>query len=124
MRGGEHVWATRHEFALALFALIEAWHNLSRCHSSIKMLSSSDFELQMDAGTSGMITTTSLSAAPGEGQPASTSNFGSVAPGDFDGGHARLNGRLTTCRLGALHGSRGGGAEADFPEIGRHSGLA
>lgn len=45
----EHVWATRHELALAVFEWIEAWYNHSRRHSSIKMLSPIDYELQMAA---------------------------------------------------------------------------
>ena len=45
----EHAWATRHELALAVFEWIEAWYNPSRRHSSIKMLSPVDYELQMTA---------------------------------------------------------------------------
>ena len=45
----EHHWTTRRQLALAIFDWIEAWYNPSRRHSSIKMLSPIDFELQMAA---------------------------------------------------------------------------
>ncbi len=45
----EHRWATRRQLALAIFEWIESWYNPSRRHSSIKMLSPIDYELQMAA---------------------------------------------------------------------------
>ena len=45
----EHRWATRRQLALAIFEWIEAWYNPSRRHSSINMLSPTDFERQMAA---------------------------------------------------------------------------
>ena len=45
----EHHWATRRDLALAMFDWIEGWYNPSRRHSSVKMLSPIDFELQMAA---------------------------------------------------------------------------
>jgi putative transposase len=45
----EHHGATRRQLALAIFEWIEAWYNPSRRHSSIKMLSPIDYELQMAA---------------------------------------------------------------------------
>ncbi len=44
-----HRWTSRRQLALAVFEWIEAWYNPSRRHSSIKMLSPIDFELQMKA---------------------------------------------------------------------------
>ncbi|MBA3282345.1 MAG: IS3 family transposase [Acidimicrobiia bacterium] len=45
----EHRWTTRRQLALAIFEWIEAWYNPTRRHSSIKMLSPIDFEVQMKA---------------------------------------------------------------------------
>jgi len=45
----EHRWTTRRQLALAIFEWIESWYNPSRRHSSIKMLSPIDYELQMAA---------------------------------------------------------------------------
>ena len=45
----EHRWNTRRQLALAIFEWIESWYNPSRRHSSIKMLSPIDYELQMAA---------------------------------------------------------------------------
>ncbi len=45
----EHCWASRRQLAQAIFEWIEAWYNPTRRHSSIKMLSPIDFELQMAA---------------------------------------------------------------------------
>ena len=45
----ERRWDTRRQLALAVFEWVEAWYNPTRRHSSIKMLSPVDFELQMAA---------------------------------------------------------------------------
>ena len=45
----QHRWASRRQLASAIFEWIEAWYNPSRRHSSIKMLSPIDFELQLAA---------------------------------------------------------------------------
>jgi putative transposase len=45
----EHQWATRRQLALGIFDWIETWYNPSRRHSSIRMLSPIDFELQAAA---------------------------------------------------------------------------
>jgi len=45
----EHRWTTRRQLVLAIFEWIESWYNPSRRHSSVKMLSPIDYELQMAA---------------------------------------------------------------------------
>ena len=68
----EHRWDTRKQLALAMFDWIEAWYNPSRRHSYCGMLSPVDYERAHTSHRSrGMITTTNLSAGPGE--PHSTS---------------------------------------------------
>jgi putative transposase len=40
----QHHWPTRHQLAQAIFEWIETWYNQTRRHSSIEMLSPSDYE--------------------------------------------------------------------------------
>jgi len=47
----EHRWDSRRQLALAIFKWIESWYNPSRRHSSIKMFSPIDYELQMAAAS-------------------------------------------------------------------------